>query len=154
MLDVEVGTERRTGALVHERLDYLAVFHRWQRTGGGYRAGIDDEDFCYITTTGRRTGNPHRIEIWFANEPGSRTIYVLAGGRERADFVRNAIAEPKVTVRVGDQEGGATARVVEAGTEEDALARRLVLAKYQQSGQTDLESWGRSALPVAFDLDF
>ena len=94
------------------------------------------------------------MEIWFANEPGSRTIYVLAGGRERADFVRNAVVEPKVTVRIGGREGGATARVVEAGTEEDALARRLVLAKYQQPGQTDLESWGRSALPVAFDLHF
>ena len=68
--------------------------------------------------------------------------------------MRNAIAEPKVTVRIGDREGAATARVVDAGTEEDARARRLVLAKYQQPGETDLESWGRSALPVAFDLDF
>jgi deazaflavin-dependent oxidoreductase (nitroreductase family) len=125
-----------------------------QRTGGRYVADIEDEDFCYITTTGRRTGNPHRIEIWFAAKPGSRTIYVLAGGRERADFVRNAVVEPRVTVRIGDREVGATARVVAAGTDEDALARRLVLAKYQQPGQTDLESWGRSALPVAFDLDF
>jgi deazaflavin-dependent oxidoreductase (nitroreductase family) len=125
----------------------------WQRTGGGYVPGID-EDFCYITTTGRRTGNPHRIEIWFAAAPGRRTVYVLAGGRERADFVRNAMVEPRVAVRIGDREGGATARVVDAGTEEDGLARRLILAKYQEPGRSDLESWGRSALPVAFDLDF
>jgi hypothetical protein len=59
-----------------------------------------------------------------------------------------------VHVRIGDQEGPATARVLDAGTEEDALARRLLLAKYQDPGSTDLESWGRSALPVAFDLDF
>ena len=106
-----------------------------------------------MTTTGRRTGNPHRVEIWFAGGPPSRTIYVLAGGRERADFVRNAMAQPRVAVRIGDDERGATARVVEAGTEEDALARRLVLAKYQAPGSGDLERWGRSALPVAFDLD-
>ena len=124
-----------------------------QRTGAGYLSGID-QDFCYITTTGRRTGNPHRIEIWFAAEAGRRTIYVLAGGRERADFVRNAMVQPQVTVRIGDREGQATARVVDAGTDEDALARRLLLAKYQEPGSTDLESWGRSALPVAFDLDF
>jgi hypothetical protein len=68
--------------------------------------------------------------------------------------VRNAVVEPKVTVRIGDREGSATARVVESGTDEDALARRLMLAKYQRPGQTDLDSWGRSALPVAFDLDF
>ena len=58
-----------------------------------------------------------------------------------------------MTVQIGDHEGGATARVVQAGTEEDALARRLMLAKYQAPGATDLESWGRSALPVALDLD-
>lgn len=64
------------------------------------------------------------------------------------------MANPEVTVRIGDREGAATARVVAAGTEEDARARRLLLVKYQQPGQTDLESWGRSALPVAFDLGF
>ena len=79
---------------------------------------------------------------------------MLAGGRERADFVRNLIADPAVRVRIGDREGDAVGRVVDAGTEEDALARRLVLAKYQAPGATDLASWGRSALPVAFDLSF
>jgi hypothetical protein len=63
------------------------------------------------------------------------------------------MVEPEVTVRIGDHEGPATARVVDAGTEEDALARRLLLDKYQQAGSDDLESWARSALPVAFDLD-
>ncbi len=125
-----------------------------QSTGAGYRSGID-EAFCYITTTGRRTGRAHRIEIWFAAAPGTRTIYVLAGGRERADFVRNAMADPRVTVRIGATESDATARVVAPGTAEDALARRLLLAKYAQPGGTDdLSGWGATALPVAFDLDF
>ena len=137
---------------MHEGRYDLSVFHRGQRTGGRYRSGID-QAFCYITTTGRRTGNPHCVEIWFAAEPGSRTIYVLAGGRERADFVRNAVVQPRVTVRLGDEEVGATARVLEPRTDEDALARRLVLEKYQAPGSGDLERWGRTALPVAFDLD-
>ena len=80
-------------------------------------------------------------------------MYVLAGGRDRADFVRNAIADPRVIVRIGDQEGAATVRVLDPDTDEDALARRLVLAKYQAPGKSDRERWGRSALPVAFDLD-
>ncbi len=25
-----------------------------------------DEDVCYLTTTGRISGHPHTIEIWFA----------------------------------------------------------------------------------------
>ncbi len=78
----------------------------------------------------------------------------MADGRERADWVRNVMAEPRVTVRVGTQEGEGLGRVVEAGTEEDARARRLLLAKYQKPGSSDLERWGVSALPVAFDLSY
>lgn len=79
---------------------------------------------------------------------------MLAGGRDRADWVRNLTADPAVRVRVGEgEEVEAGARVLEAATGEDGLARRLVLEKYQAPGATDLESWGRSALAVAFDLD-
>ncbi len=27
---------------------------------------LADEDFCYLTTTGRISGRAHTIEIWFA----------------------------------------------------------------------------------------
>ena len=77
---------------------------------------------------------------------------MLAGGREQADFVRNAMAEPLVTVEIGGLAGEATARVVAASSTEDALARRLVLAKYARPGTDDLAGWGVTALPVAFDL--
>ncbi len=77
----------------------------------------------------------------------------MAGGRERADWVRNVMADPRVTVRVGDREGRAAGRVLAPGSEEDAVARRLVLAKYQGPGRSDLERWAASALPVAFDLE-
>ena len=63
------------------------------------------------------------------------------------------MADPRVTVRIGDREAEATARIVEPGSDEDALARGLVLAKYQRPGQHDLDSWGRAALPLAFDLE-
>jgi deazaflavin-dependent oxidoreductase (nitroreductase family) len=136
---------------VDEGGDDLPVFHVRERTGGRYGSEID-EAFCYITTKGRRTGRPHRIEIWFAAAPDGRTIYMLSYGT--ADWVRNVLADPNVTVRIGDEEGPATGRVVAAGSDEEAVARRLVLAKYQQPGSGDLEGWSRSALPVALDLTF
>jgi nitroimidazol reductase NimA-like FMN-containing flavoprotein (pyridoxamine 5'-phosphate oxidase superfamily) len=34
-------------------------------------------EYCYITTTGRRTGRPHTIEIWFAWHDGR--LYILSG---------------------------------------------------------------------------
>jgi deazaflavin-dependent oxidoreductase (nitroreductase family) len=120
------------------------------------RAWVDaaDDDFCYLTTRGRVTGTPHEIEIWFALD-GS-TLYLLSGGRDRSDWVRNLIADPAVTVRLRDVTLPATARVLEPGTDpsgiwEDAHARRIVFDKYQpRSG--GLEGWRESALPVALDV--
>jgi deazaflavin-dependent oxidoreductase (nitroreductase family) len=108
-----------------------------------------DEPFCYLTTRGRRTGRPHTIEIWFVAATGS--VYLMAGGGEAADWVRNLRADPAVHLRVGEQEWAATGRVVAAGTDEDAEARRRMLAKYATPADT-LAGWGRHALVVAIDL--
>ena len=108
-----------------------------------------DEAFCYLTTTGRRTGRPHTIEIWFV--AGDGIVHLMAGGRHSADWVRNLVADPAVRLRVGGDEFDARARVVEEGTPEDSDARRRMLAKYATSPD-DLASWGRTALVVAVDL--
>ena len=106
-------------------------------------------DFCYVTTTGRTTGQPHTIEIWFAAAPDRDTIFMLSGGRERADWVRNLVASPRCTVEFGDATFVGYGRVVE-GTEDDDLARTLVHDKYAEGD--DLQSWRASSLPVAIDL--
>ncbi len=108
------------------------------------------ESFCYLTTRGRVTGRPHEIEIWFSLVPERRTLYMLAGGGDRADWVKNLRREPAVTVRIAGEELKGTARLVEdAG--EDALARRLLVEKYERSPGS-LSDWRRRALPVAVDL--
>ncbi len=110
----------------------------------------DEQPFYYLTTTGRRTHQPHEIEIWFARQ--GETVYLLSGGRVGSDWVRNLRREPRVTVHIGDVTHHALARALEPGTDEDALARRLLLAKYQTPGGDDLTGWGRTALPVALEL--
>ena len=114
-----------------------------------------DVEFCYLTTTGRVSGRPHEIEIWFAcrPEPTSRTIYMMAGGRDRADWVRNLRHHPAVSIRFGDATFAATAQIIAPGEPDEQLARELLCGKYQgwQSGQP-LSEWGRTALPVRFTL--
>ncbi len=109
---------------------------------------LASEDFCYLTTTGRVTGRPHTIEIWFANE--AQTLYMLSGGGNRSDWVKNLKLAPEVTVRIADEHFKGRARVVEdAG--EDELARRLLVEKYERNPGS-LSNWRRTALPVAVDL--
>ena len=110
---------------------------------------FSDDDFCYLTTTGRVTGRPHTIEIWFAID--GQTLYMLAGGRYDADWIKNLLRAPEVSVRLRDITLAGRGRLV-AQAEEDALARRLVVGKYQPRDSGDLSDWGRTALPVAIDL--
>jgi len=112
---------------------------------------LADNDFAYLTTTGRRTGKEHTIEIWFSLHDGR--VYVLSGGGQRADWVQNLKMTPHVRVRIGTRTVSAMARVVRAGTKEDELARQLLDGKYQgwREGRP-LSSWARNALPVAIKL--
>ncbi len=51
-------------------------------------------ELLYLTRTGRRTGLPREIEIWFVELDGR--YYLVSELRERAHWVRNAAAEPRV----------------------------------------------------------
>jgi deazaflavin-dependent oxidoreductase (nitroreductase family) len=112
----------------------------------GWLARLANEDFCYVTTTGRRTGRPHTIEIWFA--VGEGRLYLLSETGERADWVRNLKRRPAVRVRLGEKTREGLAHVVE-DPKEASLARELVAAKYEgwQPGMT-LSDWVLAALPV------
>ena len=120
-------------------------------------AGLDElealarEQFCYLTTTGRKSGKSHTIEIWFAIEPGSKTLYMLSGGRDRSDWVRNIRQDPEVKVRVGARTFEGRGRIVE-DPDEDRTARRLVVAKYYGRDRVASTGWEAESLPVAVDL--
>ena len=67
--------------------------------------------FLYLTTTGRKTGQPRQIEIWFVAAGGR--LYIFAEHGLRAQWVRNIRRDPHVRVRVGSrqaEEVTATAR--------------------------------------------
>jgi deazaflavin-dependent oxidoreductase (nitroreductase family) len=106
---------------------------------------------CHLQTTGRTSGQPRTIEIWFATD-GER-VYVLAGGRHRAHWVRNLIADPNVRVRIGGQTASGRARVIE-GEEREDVARQLLAAKYQGWAHgRPLSSWAAGSLPVEITFD-
>lgn len=113
---------------------------------------LADEPLACLTTVGRRTGKPHRIAIWFSLRSG--TMYMLAGGGESADWVKNLRKDPQVRVRVGSRTVSARARVVAPATDENRTARELLDGKYMgwRPGKR-LSSWARGALPVAIDLE-
>ncbi|WP_428263529.1 nitroreductase family deazaflavin-dependent oxidoreductase [Haliangium sp.] len=97
-----------------------------------------DERFLYLTTTGRRSGLPRRIEIWFVDHDGR--YYLVSEHRERSHWVQNLRVEPAVSFSVGTRADGedsipmtpARARVVSAEAEPELAAKVTALmdAKY------------------------
>jgi deazaflavin-dependent oxidoreductase (nitroreductase family) len=115
-------------------------------------ADLAREATCDLVTTGRVSGQPRQIEIWFAADPERDRIYLLSGGRDRANWVRNIAREPRVRVRVADRWFDGVAAVVEGGVE-DRVVRRLLAAKYQGwSEGRPLSDWARESQPVAIDI--
>ena len=108
------------------------------------------DDFCYLTTSGRRTGKPHTIEIWFVVEGAS--VYMLAEGGERADWVRNIRQNSAVLLRLGEQTRPAIGRIVDDRVEADPI-RQLLVAKYQEwRPDQPVPEWAVQAVVVAVAL--
>ncbi len=111
---------------------------------------LASQDICYLTTTGRITGRPHRVEIWFALN--GHTLYILhgEGGTGMGDWVKNMLRQPNVTVTIAGITFNGLSRLITEG-DEDTLARQLLAQKYRHS-EDDLVQWLRDALAVAVDL--
>lgn len=111
---------------------------------------LAEEDYCYLTTTGRVTGRPHEIEIWFGARDNS--LYLLSGGGRGSDWVKNLLKNPDVTVRIARTTFSAAARLV-TDPDEETAARYMLAGKYQEwDGERTLSEWARTALVTALDL--
>ena len=103
-----------------------------------------------MSTTGRVTGRPHEIEIWFTEVGDS--LYLISGGGERSDWVKNLVAEPAATVRVDGKTVPVKARVPVHPGEERTVAVDRLHAKYADQVSGSLEDWKRDAFIVALDV--
>ena len=118
------------------------------------------EQFCYLTTRGRKSGKAHTIEIWFAMPPdpspgpgqAAHTLYMLSGGGDRSDWVRNVRNDPDVEVRIANRTFKGQGRIVQ-DPEEEQTARRLVVRKYYGRDRVASTGWEAESLPVAVDLE-
>jgi deazaflavin-dependent oxidoreductase (nitroreductase family) len=87
---------------------------------------VSEEPYLYLTTTGRRTGRPREAELWFTRRGDA--YYVIAEDRERAHWVRNLLADPRVSWRVDGQAFTGRARAIDGAA--GAAVQALSAAKY------------------------
>ncbi|MBZ0291245.1 MAG: nitroreductase family deazaflavin-dependent oxidoreductase [Anaerolineae bacterium] len=90
--------------------------------------------YLYLTTTGRRSGRPHEIEIWFVSY--NNCYYLVSERRERSDWVQNIQHQPSVRFRVGEQHFNGVGRAVDR-TQEPELAAAVSQLMDDKYGWSD-----------------
>ena len=102
-----------------------------------------------ITTTGRKSGRPRRIEIWFHNLDDRLFITGLPG---RRDWYANMAANPDFTFHLKESvQADLPARARPVIVEEE---RREILSKLLQklAGDRDFEAWVKDSPLVEVEL--
>lgn len=105
---------------------------------------VDHHQFLYLTTTGRRSGRPHRIEIWYTVD--KHQFFIISGGGTESDWVQNLIAYPNVVVEVGEHRWEAIASM---HTDPAHEARGLLAGRYQGwTPDQPLTDWASDGLVI------
>jgi deazaflavin-dependent oxidoreductase (nitroreductase family) len=100
-------------------------------------------DELVLTTTGRRTGRPHRVTVWFAY--GEGRIWLRTD--RTADWYRNLEREPRCRVAIGSVELEARREPVD---DPERALRRLVELWRGKYGREWVADWyvERGRIPV------
>lgn len=113
-------------------------------------SGLAREEYCYLTTIGRVTGKPHKIEIWFGLN--HTTLYLMSGDG-KSDWVKNLLKNPSVMVRIAKHNFSGAARLVKDDREQ-VMARNMLGDKYnEREADGSLSEWAQTAVVVGIDLN-
>ena len=102
------------------------------------RAALRRSQVIDLTTTGRRTGQPRRIEIFLHHDDGQLFITGMPRADRTRDWIHNITADPRVVVHLKRSvvaDVPATARVITDPEER----RPLLEAAARRWGRTDLD---------------
>lgn len=91
-----------------------------------------------ITTTGRRTGSPRRIEIWFHNVDGRIFMTGLPGTR---DWYANLLSDPSFTFHLKESTRADLEATAIPITEEAERRDILSLITRRGGARAPLEEW-------------
>lgn len=100
--------------------------------------GVADEKYIYLTTRGRKTGNPHTVELWFAL--AKKKIYLSHEGAF-TDWMKNILEDGRVRFKIGKILFEGNARIAEE-VEALRLGKHALYSKYYGEANEDtINDW-------------
>ena len=110
-----------------------------------------------ITTTGRRTGRSHRIEIWFHNLSGE--LYITGRPGRTRDWLANVRVNPKIVfhLKQGVQADlpATAAEITDPKEREDVLRRILIESWNNPISKVDhiIDRWVAGAPLIRVEIE-
>ena len=100
---------------------------------------VGSAKFIHLTSTGRKTGKPHTVELWFAVNDGR--VYLSHEGEE-TDWMRNIKKNPKVIFEIGKKDFTGAARYLNDLENEAWTAKVALYEKYYgKASKETIEDW-------------
>lgn len=106
------------------------VIDEFRAAGGKVGGPLAGQDLLLVTHVGAKTGTVRTNPLgYFEDDDGTPVLFAsLMGAPKHPQWFRNLVANPDVTVELGDDHFTARARVVE-GDERTALWERILVDK-------------------------
>ena len=91
---------------------------------------LQNAKVLYLTTTGRKTGQPRTIEIWFGYQEGK--VYIMSGMGMGSNWVKNILNNSRVSLEIQGSTFQGAARVVDRSTDKATWEKvaKLYIKKY------------------------
>lgn len=100
---------------------------------------VASEKLIHLTTIGRKSGNPHVVELWFGVDDGK--VYLSHEGRE-TDWMKNIKKNEKVEFEIGGKKFRGRARYLKDDEDEAWTAKVALYEKYYgKSSREVIEDW-------------
>ena len=99
---------------------------------------VKDAKYIYLTTIGRKTGKPHKVELWFAY--AASKIYLSHEG-ERTDWMKNLTKNRIVEVKIASLRFNASAKILKVGHARDIGSKALYEKYYKPAKKEVIDDW-------------
>ena len=99
---------------------------------------VADEKYIFLTTRGRKTGNPHTVELWFAI--AEMEIYLSHEGAY-TDWMKNILEDNRVEFKIGKIQFRGNARIDESGEAFESGKHALYLKYYGKADEDTINDW-------------
>jgi len=116
----------------------VGIIDEFRANGGKVGGGFEGRPMILLTIKGRKSGTERTTPLVYLPHDGRVFVFASKGGApEDPDWYKNLVANPDVTVELGDERYAARAVVITGAERDDLFDRQMKSAEQFRTYQTN-----------------